>query len=130
MNKRSLFLLGILSFSLAGCASYTVGGNQDKFTREHVTKNLIVGKTTKNDVIRNFGQPDPDKVAIYSDGTETWYYYGKAGFDLLSAAGSLVPVSGASQAASVAKNTTEDKKGRDSLAIHFDKNDVVSSWSR
>ncbi|WP_409160421.1 hypothetical protein [Pectobacterium sp. B2J-2] len=115
---------------LAGCSSggISLGGNEDKLSHEYLTKHLIVGKTTKSDVRRDFGEPEPRFISFDSSGTEIWYYPVDEGFDLIGAAASLVPISGASSAAKVANN--QSGKGAQPLVISFDKNGVVESWLR
>lgn len=127
--KATYGLILIVSL-LAGCSSggMSLGGNTDKLSREYVTQHLIVGKTTKADVRRDFGEPESGRISIKSNGEETWYYAVDKGFDLMGAAASMIPISGASSAASVANS--QNKEDTNSLMIWFDKNGVVRNWDR
>ncbi|MEW5289358.1 hypothetical protein ABW286_09215 [Erwinia papayae] len=106
----------------------SVGGNSDKLSREYISQHITVGKTTKSDVRRDFGTPASGRISIKSDGSESWYYPVDSGYDLLGAAASLIPISGASTAANVA--SSNNTKDTNSLMIWFDKNGIVTNWIR
>lgn len=127
---KALLSLVLSTLLLVGCSSggMSLGGNADKLSHEYVTQHIVVGKTTKSDVRRDFGEPPSGRISYSSNGTESWYYPVDEGYDLMGAAASLVPISGASSAASVANS--QNKKDVNSLMIWFDKNGKVTSWSR
>lgn len=127
---KTLMILAVSVLLLVGCSSggMSLGGNEDKLSHEYISQHVIVGKTTKADVRRDFGEPKSGHISYSSDGKESWYYPVDEGFNLMGAAASLVPISGASSAASVANS--QNQKDVNSLMIWFDKNGVVTRWSR
>lgn len=124
---KKILLVVALSVLSAGCANLNMGGNADKFSPAFLQANLINKKTTGEDVIKIFGQPDSKSAD--ASGHETWVYKKNSGFDLLSAAASVLPIPGASEASSVNDAMNSQKKGGygDTLFIWVDKG-VVTNW--
>lgn len=70
LNYLIIALLG--SLLLSGCASKT--GNQflEKMSKEEIDAKLVKGQTTKEEVVKLFGEPVA--VTLSSDNTETYTY--------------------------------------------------------
>ncbi|HDU5780464.1 lipoprotein [Klebsiella pneumoniae] len=125
MRILSLFLV---VFALTGCSGTTIGGNEDKLTPAYLKQHLIVGKTTKAEVRQYFGAPDSGHTTVTVSGKESWYYSVDKGINLVSLAGSMIPVTGASQAADAVDKSSQ--KDSNSLMIFFDEKGVVENWVR
>ena len=61
-----------------------------------------------------------------ASGKESWYYSVDKGINLVSLAGSMIPVTGASQAADAVDKSSQ--KDSNSLMIFFDEKGVVENW--
>lgn len=63
-------IVGFVFLTLAGCSSV---GNQSlkNETQESVKTKIVKGKTTKQDVLASFGEPDSRSLI---DGEEQWSY--------------------------------------------------------
>ncbi len=118
----------ILLFALIGCSGTTIGGNEDKLSPTYLKQHLIVGKTTKAEVRQYFGAPDAGHTTVTASGKESWYYSVDKGINLVSLAGSMIPVTGASQAADAVDKSSQ--KDSNSLMIFFDEKGVVENWVR
>ncbi|MGC6386588.1 hypothetical protein ACMV8I_02850 [Ewingella sp. S1.OA.A_B6] len=127
---KATYGLLLITLLLSGCSSgsMSLGGNTDKLSREYITQHVVVGKTTKSDVRRDFGEPESGRISIKANGEESWYYSVDEGFNLMNAAASIIPISGASTAANVANS--QSKQDTNSLMIWFDKNGIVRNWVR
>lgn len=109
MRILSLFLV---VFALTGCSGTTIGGNEDKLTPAYLKQHLIVGKTTKAEVRQYFGAPDSGHTTVTASGKESWYYSVDKGINLVSLAGSVIPVTGASQAADAVDKSSQKIRTR------------------
>ena len=121
MRILSLFLV---VFALTGCSGTTIGGNEDKLTPAYLKQHLIVGKTTKAKVRQYFGAPDSGHTTVTASGKDSV----DKGINLVSLAGSMIPVTGASQAADAVDKSSQ--KDSNSLMIFFDEKGVVENWVR
>lgn len=67
---KKIIIAVLVSLSLVGCSST---GNQSlkNENQESVKTKLVKGKTTKQDVLSAFGEPDNRMVA---DGEDRWFY--------------------------------------------------------
>ncbi|WP_323636977.1 hypothetical protein [Pectobacterium polaris] len=67
---KKIIIAALVSLSLVGCSS---SGNQSlkNETHESVKTKLVKGKTTKQDVLASFGEPDNHMV---KDGEDRWFY--------------------------------------------------------
>jgi outer membrane protein assembly factor BamE (lipoprotein component of BamABCDE complex) len=75
--KAKLILLIIAAVLLAGCASVSTTRGTAKLSREFVEKNLIRGKTTKDQVRALLGEPKStasSDMGIPGMPAETWTY--------------------------------------------------------
>ncbi|WP_321822439.1 MULTISPECIES: hypothetical protein [unclassified Burkholderia] len=69
----SLFAISILASTTACTQMPSSSGNQiDKFSPSYVRQHIVVGKTTKADVVALYG--DSNSKQTKDDGRETWYY--------------------------------------------------------
>ncbi len=71
-NFFKIFSVFLLSLSLSGCGGTAGHAFLEKMSKEEIEKNLIVGKTTKEDVHKAFGQPSDTKFK--DNGNEQWTY--------------------------------------------------------
>ncbi len=115
---------------LAGCVSGFVGGNRDKINASYAREHLIIGKTTKAEVRRLFGEPSPTLSSVDSDGEEGWVYTTDSGTNVLSAASNAlpVPVPALSSAAYIA-SSNQGAQGNHLLKIWFNARGVVRRWA-
>ncbi|MBL3098571.1 hypothetical protein ELO19_28530, partial [Klebsiella pneumoniae] len=67
-------------------------------------------------------------TTVTASGKESWYYSVDKGINLVSLAGSMIPVTGASQAADAVDKSSQ--KDSNSLMIFFDEKGVVENWVR
>lgn len=109
---------------LSACSNF--GGNSEKFETNYVKTNLIMGKTTKEQVLTHFG--NPDEKDLNSDGSETWLYRKDSGFNVLGAVSEYIPGGNAAASANDAKNKENEKGTFNRLWIYFNKNGIVTSW--
>ncbi|EHA6622781.1 hypothetical protein JMB75_004475, partial [Salmonella enterica] len=67
---KKIIIVGFVFLTLAGCSSV---GNQSlkNETQESVKTKIVKGKTTKQDVLASFGEPDSRSLI---DGEEQWLY--------------------------------------------------------
>lgn len=123
---KRLMLLACMAM-VAGCTSTNVGGNLDRMDSAYVKEHVTVGKTTKDDVRRLFGTPR--EILSDSTGEERWIYEPNGGTNMLSAAGSILPIPGVSTATSIA-GASQGSQHAGLLQITFDKRGLVRRWSR
>lgn len=121
--KRLIIIAGVAM--LTGCVAPNVGGNTDKMNTSYVQQHVIVGKTTKDDVQKLFGNPGEKNSD--SSGEEMWYYDRNGGTNVLSAAGSILPVPGLYTAGRMSE--ASQTRGANLLQITFDKRGIVRRWS-
>jgi outer membrane protein assembly factor BamE (lipoprotein component of BamABCDE complex) len=115
MYKIIIALLTVLIFSVAGCSSY---GNQDlkKENQATLQTKLIKNKTTKNDVIKEFGQPSSTTTS--GQGEDIYLYdMNNAKMSVIN----VIPIIGM-----LAGNTKTESR---TLSIAFNKNGTVETWS-
>lgn len=115
MNKIIIALLSITIFIVSGCSS---SGNQSLKSETQATlqTKLIKNKTSKSDVVREFGSPT--SVTSKNDGGDIYLYEMNNGkINPLT----YIPVVGF-----FAGDTTTESR---SLSIVFNKNDTVDTWS-
>ena len=126
-EMKKILVATAIALTLAGCAS---SGNQQlsKETEVSVKSKLQEGKTTKAEVRQYFGAPDSGHTTVTASGKESWYYSVDKGINLVSLAGSMIPVTGASQAADAVDKSSQ--KDSNSLMIFFDEKGVVENWVR
>ena len=122
MLRKTLFILGVC-LSLSACQTISGGnsiGGEDKFTPAALSKNLITGVTTSQEVRAMYGTPSSTQEG--KNGPSMWVYHPDRGFnELLEQAVSFVPIYGGSTA------VDQVKKDR-TLYIHFE-NNRVSDYS-
>lgn len=84
---KKLILTALVSIALVGCSSV---GNQSlkNETQETVKAKIVKGKTTRNDVLASFGEPDSRSLV---DCEEQWSY---TMYNSQSKATSFIPVVG------------------------------------
>ncbi|QIQ21359.1 hypothetical protein [Zophobihabitans entericus] len=117
----------ILLFAVMLSACSNIGGNADKFESQYVKSNLIVGKTTQDQVIAAFGSPD--SKSLDNNGNETWLYRKDEGFDMLSAVSGYIPGGSAAAGANDARNDANEKGTYNRLWVSFNKKGIVTSWN-
>ena len=74
MEKSAVFLILMLGLSLGGCAtaSQPVTKSGSQLTQRNVQTGLVVGKTTKAEVLEIFGAPN--SAAKDDSGRDVWTY--------------------------------------------------------
>ena len=87
MRYKKIIILGFVFLAFAGCSSV---GNQSlsNETQESVKTKIVEGKTTKQEVLASFGEPDSRSLI---DGEEQWSY---TMYNSQSKATSFIPVAG------------------------------------
>ncbi|HHL2708542.1 TPA: hypothetical protein ACQ39K_000016 [Yersinia enterocolitica] len=115
MNKIIIALLSITIFIISGCST-TGNQNLKKENQSSLQTKLVKNKTTKSEVVREFGSPT--SVTSKNDGGDIYLYEMNNGkINPLT----YVPVVGF-----FAGDTTTESR---TLSISFNKNDTVSTWS-
>ncbi|OAT20216.1 putative lipoprotein [Buttiauxella gaviniae ATCC 51604] len=115
MNKFIIVLLTISTFSVVGCSS---SGNQSLKNENQASlqTKLIKNKTTKSDIVREFGSPTSTTT---NDESGDIYLYDMNNSKMNAL--NFVPVVGM-----FIGNTTAESR---TLSIVFNKNDTVKNWS-
>ncbi|VGO10806.1 hypothetical protein AMB3_1198 [plant metagenome] len=116
---------------LAACANQPLSKNGSP---EYLKANLVVGKTTKDDVVRAFGEPA--NKSYRDNGTETWAYRPEQldGENWLDQAtnyiGGVMTNTAVVRTASVTGQQARDNYNHAWLNIEFNKRNVVTNWQR
>ncbi|ASQ90022.1 hypothetical protein CHL67_02970 [Prosthecochloris sp. GSB1] len=116
----------LISLSMGGCTTTTqpVAQRNSQLTQGNVQMNLIVGKTSKTEVLENFGAPNI--TTRDGSGREVWTYQ-RAGQVTQSSSQSsfwtIILGGGSSN-----KTGFESSSRMITLIIKFDKNDIVSDF--
>ena len=126
MKKLAVFLIVAIGLSLGGCAttSQPVTQRNSQLTQGNVQMNLVVGKTTKAEVLENFGAPNI--TTRDGAGREVWTYQRAAQVSQSSSQSGYWTIIFGGQSS----NTTgfESSSQMITLIIKFDKNDVVTDF--
>ena len=126
MKKLAVFLIVAIGLSLGGCAttSQPVTQRNSQLTQGNVQMNLVVGKTTKAEVLENFGAPNI--TTRDGSGREVWTYQRAAQVSQSSSQSGYWTIIFGGQSS----NTTgfESSSQMITLIIKFDKNDVVTDF--
>ena len=126
MKKLVVFLIVAIGLSLGGCAttSQPVTQRNSQLTQGNVQMNLVVGKTTKAEVLENFGAPNI--TTRDGSGREVWTYQRAAQVSQSSSQSGYWTIIFGGQSS----NTTgfESSSQMITLIIKFDKNDVVTDF--
>lgn len=127
MKNRNIFiLLALTSLLLAGCAS--TGGldsnEPQSLTQGAVQMNLVVGSTSKAEVLEVFGAPNV--TTRDGSGREVWSYQRQAQVSQSTSqsSGWSILLAGSSRSASGLSTSSR----MITLIIKFDENDVVSDF--
>src|SRR5690606_24991807 len=111
--------------ALAGCATpQPLTQRNSQLTQGNVQMNLMVGKTTKAEVLENFGSPNV--TTRDSSGQEVWTYQRQAQVSQSSrnsSYGTLILIGGSRSASGF-----ESSSRMMTLIIKFDSKDVVSDF--
>lgn len=122
MLRKTLLTFGVC-LSLSACQTISGGnsmGGEDKYAPAVLSKNLVTGVTTSQEVRAIYGTPNSTQEG--KEGPSLWVYNPDTGFsNLLDQAASLIPLYGTNAAADQFKNDR-------ALYIHFE-NNRVSSYS-
>ena len=70
--KKCYIITIIMSALLYGCAAKTGHQFLEKMSNEEISKKIVKGQTSKEEVRKSFG--DPSDVDILPDGKENWTY--------------------------------------------------------
>uniref|UniRef100_B3EQ66 Lipoprotein SmpA/OmlA domain-containing protein n=1 Tax=Chlorobium phaeobacteroides (strain BS1) TaxID=331678 RepID=B3EQ66_CHLPB len=126
MKKLALLLLVAIGLTIGGCAttSQPVTQRNSQLTQGNVQMNMIVGKTTKADVLENFGAPNI--TTRDGSGREVWTYQRAAQVSQSSSQSGYWTIILGGQSS----NTTgfESSSQMITLIVKFDKNDVVTDF--
>ena len=123
--KKILFIF-IFSILLTGCvtAPEPLTKKNSELTQGMVQMNLEVGKTTKADVLENFGAPNI--TTRDSSGNEVWTYQRQAQVSQSSSSSGFIFVIIAGKSAEASGFETSSKMM--TLIIKFDGNDIVTDF--
>lgn len=127
MKSRNIFiLLALMSLLLAGCASTgALDSNEPQsLTQGAVQMNLVVGSTSKAEVLEVFGAPNV--TTRDGSGREVWSYQRQAQVSQSTSqsSGWSILLAGSSRSASGLSTSSR----MITLIIKFDENDVVSDF--
>jgi outer membrane protein assembly factor BamE (lipoprotein component of BamABCDE complex) len=115
--KKVKILLSVvaMSFLMAGCAAKSGNEAIYKMNKADMSRAIVVGKTTKNDITRKLG--NPMEVDFTAQGDEKWTYK-----HVYSSAKAInyVPI-----ASSIANGTNDRNR---MLVIIFNKNSTVKQY--
>ena len=124
--KYLLILVLVFSVSMLGCvrAPRPLTERNSQLTQGNVQMNLIVGQTTKAEVLENFGSPNI--TTRDGSGREVWTFQRSAQITQSSSQSgyATVIIAGGSNSAS----GFESSSRMITLIIKFNKNDVVSDF--
>jgi len=119
----------VLVMLLSACQGMgqTIGIGNEKFDPTWMRQHIVVGKTTKQDILGIYGEPEHKNTN--SSGAEDWLYRkNHAGNNILSAVGNMIPgLSTANQAASLADVHSQTGYD-DGIIFDFTSNGVLSRW--
>jgi outer membrane protein assembly factor BamE (lipoprotein component of BamABCDE complex) len=126
MRKSIVLLSIILSIMLVGCVlpPKPLTDQNSQLTQGNIQMNLEVGKTTKADVLENFGSPNI--TTRDGAGREVWSYQRAAQVAQSSSQSGYWTVILAGQSSSAAG--FESSSRMITLIIKFDSNDFVSDF--
>src|SRR5690606_27666984 len=117
-----------LAVCLPMAACTTLGSGPDKFSRDFIRQNLIVGKTTPEEVIKIYGQPDrnTDLEGMSSEKEDVTYIYLEKGY-ARSIASALSTLGFGSDEANKASEVVENNaEGNRKLQVDFRNNRLKS----
>jgi len=123
---QRIILIISLTLLLAGCvtAPEPLTKKNSELTQGMVQMNLEVGKTTKADVVENFGAPNI--TTRDGDGNEVWTYQRQAQVNQSSSNSGFIFVIIAGKSSSA--SGFESSSRMMTLIIKFDKDDVVTDF--
>ena len=126
MKRLVVLLFVAIGLTMGGCAttSQPVTQRNSQLTQGNVQMNLVVGKTTKADVLENFGAPNI--TTRDGSGREVWTYQRAAQVSQSSSQSGYWTIILGGQSS----NTTgfESSSQMITLIVKFDKNDVVTDF--
>jgi len=126
MKNLAVLLLIAIGLTIGGCAttSQPVTQRNSKLTQGNVQMNMVVGKTTKADVLEDFGAPNI--TTRDGSGREVWTYQRAAQVSQSSSQSGYWTIILGGQSS----NTTgfESSSQMITLIVKFDKNDVVTDF--
>ena len=126
MKKLAMSLVVVIGLTTAGCTttSQPVTEKNSQLTQGNVQMNLVVGKTTKAEVLENFGAPNI--TTRDGSGREVWTYQRAAQVTQSSSQSSFwtIILGGGSSKATGFESSSQMV----TLIIKFDKNDIVADF--
>lgn len=125
MKLAKILFTTALCITLAGCASTTpVSDRNSDLTHGNVQMNLVVGQTTKADVLESFGSPNI--MTRDGGGQEVWTYQRSAQVSESSTRTGYwtVVLAGGTASSSGFQNSSR----MITLIIKFDEQDIVSDF--
>ena len=120
-NSFTILGLIILLISLSSCTGSTpVTDKNSQLTQGNVQMNLVVGKTTKADVLENFGSPNI--TTRDGSGKEVWSYQRAAQASEKKSGHWTIILAGEKSSG------FQSSSSMITLIIKFDENDIVSDF--
>lgn len=126
MKSSGIFLFIAISVLLGGCVSppKPLTERNSQLTQGNVQMNLVVGKTTKAEVLENFGSPNI--TTRDGAGREVWSYQRAAQVSQSSSQSGYWTILLAGQ--STTASGFESSSRMLTLIIKFDSNDIVTDF--
>lgn len=126
MRRLTVLFSFILSIMLIGCVSSPkpLTERNSQLTQGNVQMNLVVGKTTKADVLENFGSPNI--TTRDGAGREVWSYQRAAQVAQSSSQSGYWTILLAGQSSNA--SGFESSSRMVTLIIKFDSNDIVTDF--
>ncbi|MDE1010644.1 MAG: hypothetical protein OSB38_33775 [Paraburkholderia fungorum] len=126
MMKRIFSIVLVIFLTACQSLGQTVGIGNEKFDPAWIKQHVVVGKTTQQDILSLYG--DPDNKTTDAKGFDTWLYRkNRSGSNVISAVSGMIPgMSTANQAASLAD--VHDKQGYSDRLYFWFKNGVTTNW--
>lgn len=126
MKSSGILLFIAISILLGGCVSppKPLTDRNSQLTQGNVQMNLVVGKTTKADVLENFGSPNI--TTRDGAGREVWSYQRAAQISQSSSQSGYWTILLAGQ--STTASGFESSSRMLTLIIKFDSNDIVTDF--
>lgn len=126
MGAKKICFLFLIPIILSGCVStpQPLTDRNSALTQGNVQMNLVVGQTTKSDVLETFGAPNI--TTRDGSGREVWTYQRQAQVTQASDKSGYWTVILAGQSSSASGFETSSRMI--TLIIKFDSNDIVSDF--
>ncbi|MCR4346380.1 MAG: hypothetical protein NUV55_04105 [Sulfuricaulis sp.] len=126
MKKSAILLCFMLGIMLVGCVSapQPLTERNSQLTQGNVQMNLVVGKTTKAEVLENFGSPNV--TTRDGAGREVWSYQRAAQVSQSSSQSGYWTIIFAGQSSKA--SGFESSSRMITLIIKFDSSDIVTDF--